>query len=147
MRSQRGATTLLNFEIVKPEANSLSGPVVFRAPEGATAAEIAQLRAYVEGSNEALRNGVLSPVGRVSTKGTLRTDASIEAALERARAVEAGAPYQGHAGHVPDTTWTGNPVPHSWLDLSPRINSSLGGQAGRYPLGYKPTEFIFEYEP
>lgn len=47
-------------------------------------------------------------------------------------------------GHVPDTTWTDDPLPHSWLDLDPRVNLSLGGQAGGYPVGFRPTEFIFD---
>jgi RHS repeat-associated protein len=126
------------------ETNALRGPVVFRAVPGATAEEIAQTQAYVNGSNEALDAGFLSPTGRVSTKGAMRTDASLAAAEERAAAEAAGDPYVGHAGHVPDTTWTGNPVPYRWLDLSPRVNSSLGGQAARYPVGYQPTIFIFK---
>lgn len=123
---------------------AMSGPVVFRAPPGATAEEIAQVQAYVEGSNAALEAGALSPTGRVSTAGALRSEASAAAAEERARAAAAGTPYTGHAGHVPDTTWTGTAQPHTWLDLLPRVNSSLGGQATRYPVGYRPTEFIFE---
>lgn len=122
----------------------MTGPVTFRPPPGATAEEVAQVKAYIEGSNAALDAGALSSTGRVSTKGDLRTDASLAAAQERARAANAGTPYQGHAGHVPDTTWTGTAQPHSWLDLSPRVNTSLGGQVGGYPLGYKPTEFLFE---
>ena len=106
--------------------------------------EIAQIQAYVNGSNEALEAGYLSPSGRVSTKGALRTDASLAAAEERARAAAQGVPYEGHAGHVPDTTWTGNPDPYRWLDLTPRVNSSLGGQAVHYPVGYRPTVFIFK---
>ena len=117
---------------------------MFRAPPGATPEEIEQVQAYVNGSNEALKAGALSPTGRVSTAGQLRIDASAAAAEERASALAQGTPYQGHVGHVPDTTWTGNPQPYSWLDLSPRVNSSLGGQATRYPVGYQPTEFIFE---
>ncbi|WP_211473823.1 LysM peptidoglycan-binding domain-containing protein [Collimonas humicola] len=135
-------TGMVNY--VVPPVGENSGPVVFRAPPGATAEEIAQVRAYVDGSNEALQAGQLSPTGRVSTGGELRTDASLAAAQERARAAADGVPYEGHAGHVPDTTWTGNPQPYSWLDLAPRVNSSLGGQAPKYPVGYKPTEFIFE---
>ena len=136
-------STPLPFELAAPEA-AQQGPLVFRAPAGATPAEIAQLRAYVEGSNAALAAGEPSPSGRVSTKGELRYDASAEAALERRRAELAGAPYTGQAGHVPDTTWTGNAKPHSWLDLTPRVNSSLGAQARGYPIGYRPTTFIFK---
>jgi hypothetical protein len=60
---------------------------------------------------------------------------------ERMEAAENGTPYKDHAGHVPDKTWTGDPNPYKWLDMSPRLNASLGAQARRYPLGYKPTEF------
>lgn len=133
----------LEFERITQQGHS--GPVVFRAPPGATAEEIAQVRAYVDASNEALQSGRLSPTGRVSTAGDLRTDASLAAAQERARAAAVGQQYQGHAGHVPDTTWTGSPQPYRWLDLSPRVNSSLGGQAAAYPVGYQPTGFIFRF--
>lgn len=119
----------------------LGGPVLFKAPPGATAEEIAQLQAYIDGANKALDAGYLSPTGRVSTKGMLSDDAQLAAAAERARAAANGTPYQGFAGHVPDTTWTGNPEPFSWLDMTPRLNSSLGGQARHYPIGYKPTLF------
>lgn len=122
--------------------NPLSGPVVVRRPLGATADELVQLQAYVNGSNDALAAGRLSPTGRVSTAGQLRTDASLAAAEERARAAAEGVAYEGHVGHVPDTTWTGNPQPYKWLDLTPRLNSSLGGQAVQYPLGYRPTTFV-----
>jgi hypothetical protein len=37
----------------------------------------------------------------------------------------------------------GTPQPHSWLDLDPKVNTSIGGQARRHPIGYKPTEFVF----
>ncbi len=46
--------------------------------------------------------------------------------------------------HVPDTTWTGTPEPYGWLDLTPVVNTSLGGQSNRYPIGYKPTGFVFK---
>lgn len=120
-----------------------SGPVTFRPPPGATADEIAQVRAYVDRCNAALCAGQLSPTGRVSTSGALRADASRAAAAERARAAAAGSPYSGHAGHVPDTTWTGSATPPSWMDLTPRVNTSLGGQSVHYPVGYRPTVFEF----
>jgi hypothetical protein len=145
--AQGGGTQLFvpnKGAMIEVPSNALQGPVVFRAPPRATPEEIAQVQAYVNGSNEALEAGALSPTGRVSTAGGLRIDASAAAVEERARALAEGMPYQGHVGHVPDTTWTGNPQPYSWLDLSLRVNSSLGGQATRYPVGYQPTEFIFE---
>lgn len=125
------------------EAAGASGPVRFRPPPGATAEEIAQVRAYVDGCNAALCAGQLSPTGRVSTQGALRADASRAAAAERARAASAGTPYSGHAGHVPDTTWTGSAEPPAWMDLTPRVNTSLGGQSAHYPVGYRPTVFEF----
>lgn len=123
----------------RPESGQTSGPVVFYDPKaGSTAAQQAQVREYVEGSNRALHEGYLAPEGRVSTSGALRDDASAAAAAERRRN-----PYTGHAGHVPDTTWTGKAEPHSWLDLDPSVNQSLGGQSRRYPVGYQPTEFVY----
>jgi len=63
-------------------------------------------------------------------------------ATERANAATFGNPYGlMDAGHVPDTTWTGNPQPNSWLPLTRRVNASLGSQSTRYPLGTKPTGF------
>jgi len=121
----------------------LSGPVEITPPSNATSEQIAQTKAYIDGSNQALQAGKLSPTGRVSTAGSLRTRANTSAARERARAIAAGTPYQGHVGHVPDTTWTGTADPFSWLDLDPSVNMSIGGQANRYPIGYKPTEFRF----
>jgi hypothetical protein len=125
-------------------ADGMSGPVEVKPPPNATPEQIEQTKKYVEGSNKALKDGALSPTGRVSTKGDLRADASLSAAQERARAAAAKTPYSGHAGHVPDTTWTGKADPHSWLDLDPAVNTSIGGQAKRYPIGFKPTEFIFK---
>ncbi|MBO0981432.1 hypothetical protein IPV10_12795 [Microbacterium sp. SD291] len=113
--------------------------MVFYDPrKGATPEQQAQINAYVDGSNDALNDGYLAPNGRVSTAGQLRDDASAAAAAERA-----GGAYSGHAGHVPDTTWTGRPDPHSWLDLDPSVNTSLGSQSLRYPIGYQPTEFVY----
>lgn len=123
----------------RPRPGETSGPVVFYDPKGgATPDQQAQIQAYVNGSNDALRDGYLAPNGRVSTTGQLRQDASAAAAAERVNGV-----YNGHAGHVPDTTWTGQPNPHSWLDLDPAINQSLGGQSRRYPIGYQPTGFHY----
>jgi hypothetical protein len=131
-------------ELERIAAPSLSGPVVFRVPPGATPSEIAQMQAYVQQCNEALEAGLLSTTGRVSTNGELRSIASLRAAQERARAVAEGVPYEGHVGHVPDTTWTNNATPFKWQDLSPLINHSLGAQARWYPLGYTPTKFVLK---
>ena len=134
----------LTLTAVPGSPTGLTGPVVFRAPRsGATAAELRQIEAYTAGCNEAQRAGALSPTGRVSTRGTLERQGGMAAAAERARASATGSPYSGQAGHVPDTTWTGNPQPQSWLDLTRSVNSSLGAQARLYPIGYQPTKFIF----
>ena len=88
----------------------------------------------------------MSPTGRVSTKGKLRQEASRAARKEGKRAADNGEAYKVHVGHVPDTTWMGQPNPHSWLDLDPKVNMSIGGQANKYPIGYKPTKFKFVKE-
>ena len=120
------------------------GPVEFSPPPNATAAEIAEVKNYVAVCEQARCSGQLSSTGRVGTSGTLRRQASGAAAAERRRAQAAGTPYSGVVGHGPDTAWTGNPVAPVWIDMSPRVNSSLGGQVGRYPVGYIPTRFIFK---
>ena len=56
--------------------------VNINAPPGATKEQIAQVKAYVEGSNKALGAGVLSPTGIVSTMGKLRQEASRAARIE-----------------------------------------------------------------
>jgi RHS repeat-associated protein len=117
-----------------------TGPVVINPPPNATPAQLQQVQAYVNGANQALDAGLLNN-GRVPTAGTLRQQANQAAIAERARAAAAGSAYQGQAGHVPDTTWMGTPRPYSWLDLDPRVNLSIGGQANRYPFGFVPTEF------
>ena len=121
-----------------------SGPVEFTAPPDASPEEIAQIKEYVSGCNRAAIKGQLSPTGRVSTKGELRYQANVAARNERIRAENAGIPYKGVVGHVPDTTWINKPEPPMWADQIYRVNSSLGGQSLRYPIGYKPTYFIFK---
>lgn len=125
------------------DAWELGGVVEITPPLNASPEQIAQTKAYIDGSNQALRAGRLSPTGRVSTAGSLRISANSSAAKERARAAVAGTPYKGQVGHVPDTTWTGTADPFIWLDLDPSVNMSIGGQANRYPIGYKPTEFRY----
>jgi hypothetical protein len=132
-------TTLLVHN--NASADGSCGPVVFKAPANATPEEIAQTKAYVDGCNDALVDGALSSTGRVSTSGELRRAASAAARAERLRRPEA---YEGlHVGHSPDTTWTGTAEPHSWLPLTARVNTSLGGQSRGYPIGYQPTSFEY----
>ncbi|WP_139382874.1 hypothetical protein [Luteibacter sp. 22Crub2.1] len=133
---------LIRQEVLSP-GDTTSGPVVLTAPEGATSAQVAQIREYAKLANLAIDEGYMSPTGRISTMGQTRRQASRAAELERKFAEMAGTPYEGVVGHVPDTTWSARPKAPFWQDLDPSINSSLGGQAGRYPIGYKPTRFIF----
>jgi hypothetical protein len=119
------------------------GPVEIYLPKkGATPEEIDQMQAYVDAANRAKAEGALSPTGRVSTEGELRLDSNVAAREERARAEAAGTPYQGHVGHAPDATWTGKPQGYEWHDQTGRVNTSLGRQAQRYPIGYRPTRFV-----
>ncbi|MBD9437279.1 putative Ig domain-containing protein [Pseudoxanthomonas sp. PXM03] len=135
---------LLRQEIANP-GDLMSGPVVLRNPvAGASPAQVQQIRQYADVSNLSIAEGYMSPTGRVSTTGALRNAASYAADAERAAARAAGRPYTGVVGHGPDTTWTGRPVSPFWLDMDNSINSSLGRQAQNYPLGYKPTHFIYE---
>lgn len=120
------------------------GPVVFRARPDLTTTELETLMDHVNYSNAARLDGYLSETGRVSTTGDLRGDANLAAAVERARAADAGTPYQGQVGHAPDTTWTGKAEAYAWLDQSQRLNASLGGTAPHYPIGYRPTIFQVE---
>lgn len=122
-------------------SGSQMGTVYVNAPANATASQVQQVQAYVNGANQAIAADALSPVGRVPTKGALRDAASAAANVERAKAAAAGTPYQGHVGHVPDTTWMGTQNPFLWFDLDPRVNLSIGGQVNRYPFGYMPLEF------
>jgi len=123
------------------------GVIRFRPPPGATPEEIAQVQRYVDAAERARLEGRLSKTGRVSTDGELRLEASKAARREKLRAAEAGTPYDGHAGHAPDTTWIGKPEAYEWHDQTRKVNSSLGGQVRKYPVGFKPSEFVFDSSP
>ena len=141
---QTGKTAQDALKTVKERNKLGSGPVVFKPPKNATEAEIEDMRKYVEGSNEALNAGYISSIGRVSTKGKLRKEANELIKMERKKAEKLGRPYTGVVGHVPDTTWTNTPIPYKWQDEIQRVNASAGAQSNKYPIGYKPTEFILE---
>jgi hypothetical protein len=78
-----------------------------------------------------LSNAWLAQIGPVtvqSTAGLLRSQASEAARLERLRAAQAGEPYLGQAGHVPDTALTGlADPPDGWLDMPGTVNNVIGG--------------------
>ena len=123
-------------------SDPMSGPVVFYPPKNPTAAEIQEVDDYVAGCNRALEANALSPTGRVATtKSSLAREAQDAAARERKAHPEL---YSGGkvAGHVPDTGWGRGPEPHEWQSMTRKVNSSLGGQNKRYPVGYKPTIFL-----
>jgi RHS repeat-associated protein len=122
----------------KPE-----GEVILRVFADATPAELAQADEYARLANEAIAEGHTA-LGRVSTKGALRAEANAAAKAEKLRAARAGTPYQGVAGHAPDTTWIGTGHPPSWVDMSSRLNLSFGAQARGYPVGFIPTNFTVD---
>jgi hypothetical protein len=93
---------------------------------GMTAAERQAVIEYAQRSNAWLaQNG---PVTVQPTAGPLRSQANAATRTERLNAERAGTPYQGQAGHVPDTALTGLPNPPAgWLDMPGRSNSVVGG--------------------
>jgi hypothetical protein len=122
----------------------MKGPVVAKFLPNATPADKAEVHAYVAMVNRIWRTQGLSPSGRVSTVGALGKAASAASTSERAAAVKRGVPYAGVVGHAPDATWSGRADSPFWLDLTRRVNSSLGGQVKRYPIGFRPTGFTVE---
>lgn len=134
-----GRTGFTAEELTTPSAGD--GPVPFRFRQDWDDAQVSDAVEHIDMLNAARLEGHLSESGRVSTDGVLRRQASLAAELERARAELAGTPYQKEVGHVPDTTWTGNPQSPYWQDLDSSVNRSFGGQAPQYPVGYKPTIF------
>jgi RHS repeat-associated protein len=131
------------------QITSMKGPVYAWAPRAATpelaARYEAEVKAYVDGSNRALKDGYLNSTGRTSTAGDLRAAASRDAARVRAAARKAGdTSYEGmHVGHVPDTTWSGKPQGYEYMPLTPKVNMSLGYWSQAYPEGYIPTKFVY----
>jgi RHS repeat-associated protein len=134
-------------EIANP-GDAMRGPVVvdgFNAPKVTTASQEAQLREYASLSTLAEREGYLSPTGRVSTQGAIESQAARARVVERERARLAGTPYvlPNVAAHAPDSGWLGYGDPPFWHFAESRVNSTVAGQQARYPIGYKPTRFIF----
>lgn len=125
------------------------GPVVIKPPKGDfTSAERQQAEEYVAAGNKAIRDGFISPTGRVSTTAdtTLERQARNQAKKERDRAKnDPNSPnYTGIVAHLPDTGWMNKKtegVPMEWSDHTRRLNSSIAGQNPTYPVGFKPSEF------
>ena len=123
-------------------SDPMSGPVVFYPRKNATEAEMKEYQEYVAGCNRALEAGALSKTGRVPTKGTALADEAARAARQERMAHPELYSDGKVAGHVADSTWMDDPIPYEWQPMSPKVNSSLGGQNNRYPVGYKPTTFL-----
>ena len=138
---------LMGEEVRTRGPNPTSGTVVFRTPAtgaAATSVEVAEIREATALADLSVREGYMSPTGRVSTTGPLRLLADKAARAERFAAEQAGRPYAGVVGHGPDTTWSGLAEAPFWQDMSGRINSSLGRQALDYVTGFTPLRFVFE---
>jgi len=97
--------------------------------QGMTEAERQVTLEYAKRTNAWLeKNG---PVTVQSTKGTLRSQANAAARTERLNAARTGQPYQGQAGHVPDTALSGIPQPpDGWIDMPGKSNNVVGGGLG-----------------
>lgn len=112
----------------KKKTPNRSNPVDI-STQGKPANEAAAIRVYARRSNQWLdQNG---PQTIKPTKGTLRRTASATARAERLRAARDGTPYNGNAGHVPDTAVTGQAQPPGgWLDMPGTSNQAAGGVLG-----------------
>lgn len=125
------------------------GPVTIKPPKaGFTKAERDQAEEYVAAGNRAIKEGFISPTGRVSTTANteLERQARNEAKKERDRAKndQHSPNYKGIVAHLPDTGWMNKDtkgVPMEWSDHTRRLNSSIAGQNPTYPVGFKPSEF------
>ena len=127
-----------------------SGALWVFPPKGATAAQILQAQDYAEAARAAKEAGWFRTEGRLS--GTNAEDAALMAKIERdareaksaaAREFAAqGKTFTGDISHGPDSTWTGRADAHSWLDLEPSVNRSLGSQAAKYPRGFVVDEIV-----
>ncbi|MEU5874212.1 hypothetical protein AB0A73_21980 [Glycomyces sp. NPDC047369] len=134
---------------LQKRAGATSGPVIFSIPrrlDGKLSTEHRrQAQEYIDAGNQALRDGKLSASGRVrpSQDPTLKNEKEMAARRERDRAEAAGEPYGDLvAAHLPDTTWAGTAQPPGgWGRHDEVINSSLGSQSDKYPVGYKPNGF------
>lgn len=137
----RGPGGYTEDELARPTPGT--APVVFRANANMNPAEIQQAIEWVRGANEARLAGALSDTGRVAITDELRAMSKAEAALERARATQAGTPYTGVASHIPDRTWLSDKPAWVFGDHTKPLNSSFAGEVGRFPVGTIPTMFQF----
>ena len=137
-----GSSLPPEFKGVPMDDRPESGPLYAFPVKNPTAAEVLATQDYAEAAQEALDNGGFNDGGRVSVDDPLRVAADRAIDAERRAAAAEGRYYSGVVGHVPDTTWGGRGEPYSWMDLPGSVNSSLGSQATRYPVGYQATKVL-----
>ncbi|WP_265867095.1 LamG-like jellyroll fold domain-containing protein [Streptomyces sp. SKN60] len=141
-------------ERVRRADRGMSGPVCFRAPEGATDAQIEELKDHIAALNAI--PGYWSPTGRVSptskvdtVAGTLTLNEVATKYLDKVhRPAVKGTPYDyaqngKSPGHLPDTTWSGKWAPYCWHQQDPAVNEQVGAYAQKYKVGYRPTGFFY----
>ncbi|MER5965389.1 LamG-like jellyroll fold domain-containing protein [Streptomyces sp. NPDC002057] len=131
----------------------MSGPVCFRAPEGATDEQIEELKDHIAALNAIPE--YWSSTGRVSP--TSKTDPIAgattldEVAREYVKIHQkkmAGTLYDygvigKSPGHLPDTTWSGKWAPYCWHQQDSKVNSQVGSYSQKYEVGYRPTGFYY----
>ena len=147
--TQRPVSTLTTHGVthgtVQRRAGIFDGPVIFSAPsKGATPNETGQAQEYADAANRARREGRISSRKKLDFSAIKAKDRA--ALQERKRAEAEGKPYGDDvAAHLPDTTWggDGNPI-EGWGRHTKGVNSSLGAQSAKYPVGYRPTEFMLD---
>jgi RHS repeat-associated protein len=117
-----------------------SGPVHVGPPFGSPSPDAAaDSREYVRRVNAARRSLTLV---RQTTSGHMERQRQ---AATRAARRRMGCSSWQQAGHVPDVLWTGqvNPPAARWFCMSAQANTSVGAQQRQYPIGWRPTGFIF----
>ncbi|MEU6984955.1 LamG-like jellyroll fold domain-containing protein [Streptomyces sp. NPDC046324] len=136
------------------QGRGMSGPVCLRAPSGASAKQIEELKDHIAALNSVPE--YLSSKGRVSPgKEVIGIDREGNpiylgkvSEVHKGKHIDEvyGTPfeYNGNvAGHMPDTTWSGSPSPYCWHQQDGRVNSTVGGYALKYQEGYRPTGFYY----
>lgn len=116
--------------------------VVDLSTAGRSLDEVNAIKEYARRANDYLEK--VGPQEVKPTAGILRRAASAAARAERQRAERAGTPYQGQAGHVPDTAISGQPEPPAgWLDMPGFSNQVCGGVLG-CRIGQKISRFTVD---
>ncbi|WP_157121546.1 hypothetical protein [Nocardia miyunensis] len=126
--------------------------VCYKQGEPVTPPLTAQRDEYITGVNSYIRQQGY-PAIRIPVKGTPLERSARRAADQERRNNPAKYPTDpvrfpngSVAGHVPDTAWSGplpgKGQPYKWAALDSRLNSSIGGQAGAYPQGYRAIAFV-----